>query len=485
MAREFRAVDRDTPMLLPEDLRAWLPGDHLALLVIDVLGGCDWTVLERSYRRGGAGRQAYDPVMLATLLVYAYCEGVRSSRAIERGCVTNVAFRVIAAQQRPDHTTIAKFRQAHGEAFAQLFTQVLGVCAAHGMGRVGVVAIDGTKVAANAAPERSRSAATLRRMVDQIAREADAADAAEDAELGERTGDELPAGLAPGADRRARVKEALRQAEAEQAERVAHDVALAQARVGKARAAETRSRERRSRRRPSQDPDPSTTSGPGESGDGLGPVTVAERREVQRRERAEERLAAAERGEGPFARRNTVRRNTTDPDSRIMKAGRGDGFVQAYNAQVVVSDDHLILDVEIAPSGSDRDQFIPMMRKAQAVVAEVFPDQHIDTVLADAGYSSRTALSAEGPDRLIATGRDPARPGRDPGMATMAARLAKDSPDRATYQRRGATVEPVIGNLKTRIGLRQFSRRGLQAVREELKLAATAYNLHRLANSWA
>src|SRR3954451_67985 len=169
MAREFRAVDRDTPMLLPEDLRAWLPGDHLALLVIDVLAGCDLGVLERSYRRGGAGRRAYDPVMLATLLVYAYCEGVRSSRAIERGCVTNVAFRVITAQQRPDHTTIAKFRQVHGKAFAQLFTQVLGVCAAHGMGRVGVVAIDGTKIAANAAPERSRSAATLRKMVDQIA----------------------------------------------------------------------------------------------------------------------------------------------------------------------------------------------------------------------------------------------------------------------------------------------------------------------------
>jgi hypothetical protein len=421
--------------------------------------------------------------------VYAYCEGVRSSRAIERGCVTNVAFRVITAQQRPDHTTIAKFRQAHGDAFAQLFTQVLKVCAGHGMGRVGTVAIDGTKIAANAAPERSRSAATLRKMVDQIAREADEADAAEDAELGDRTGDELPEGLAPGADRRARVKEALRQAEAEEAERVAHDVTLAEARIAKARAAETRARDRPSRRRPGQDPSPTSGSGSGsgsgESGEDPVPVTVAERQAVQRCERAEGRLAAAERGEGPFARRNTVRRNTTDPDSRIMKAGRGDGFVQAYNAQVVVSDDHLILDVEIAPSGSDRDQFVPMMRRAEAVVGEVFPDQHIDTVLADAGYCSRAALTATGPDRLIATGRDPGRPGRDPDVAAMAARLTQDSPGRTTYKRRGATVEPVIGNLKTRIGLRQFSRRGLQAVREELKLAATAYNLHRLATSWA
>ena len=458
-------------MLLPPDLRDWLPDDHLAWLVIEVVGACDLSGMEASFRLGGAGRQAYDPQMMTALLVYGYCQGVRSSRAIERACVTDVAFRVVAAQQRPDHSTLSRFRQDQASGLADLFGQVLMVCARQGMGRVGVVAIDGARIAANASPQRSYLPKTLRRLAAEIVAEAGEVDAAEDAEFGaDVNGDELPAGLAPGAGRQARIREALRQAEAEEQSRRESDVEAAEVRLERARAAQQRARARAADRVP---PGGDRVLTPADE-------LAAVRRVDARAARAADAARKAGAGQGRRASLPGPRRNVTDPDSRLMSS-RGKGYLQGFNAQLVVSDDHLIIATEVTNQPSDRGQFVPMMRQALDSAATYLDGASVDLVLADAGYCSNEALTAAGPDRLIATGRDPAKRGRSRPIAAMAERLTDPHPDRKRYRRRAATVEPVIGMVKDRVGLRRFSRRGMQAARDELKLAATAYNILRLA----
>jgi transposase len=517
MARDFRPVDRDTPMLLPPDLREWLPESHLVWLVIDVVRSCDLSGIEAAFQRGGVGRQAYDPEMLTTLLVYGYCQGVRSSRAIERACVTDVAFRVVVAQQRPDHSTIARFRKVHAEALAGLLGQVLMVCARQGMGRVGVVAVDGSPIAGDASPRRSYRGPRLRRLAAEIVAEAGEVDAAEDAEFGEARGDEIADGLASGAGRPARIREALRQLEEEEQRRAAADRRAAEAVLDRARRGEASARRRAAEHLPR----------PGEPASRMGRprVPIDDQVEVRqargRVEAAEAVLAQTDRGDqkptepteqteqteqgeqpqqgeqgdqgdqteqgsaGPGGtaagqkRRSEPRRNTTDPDSRLL-ATRGKGFLQGFNAQLVVTDDHLILATGITQSG-DRDQFVPMMERAVRNADIFLGGAEIGLMLADAGYCSQHALTAPGPDRLIATGRDPGKPGKSEPIAQMAARLAEGSPDRDRYKRRAATVEPVIGQLKDRIGLRRFSRRGLAAARHELAFAAAAFNICRLA----
>src|SRR4051794_41660142 len=156
VAHSYRPVGRDQAFLLPPDMREWLPDNHLAWLVLDIVAGLDCSALHARHANSGPGRPAYDPEMLLALLIYAYCQGVRSSRQIQQRCVTDVAFRVLCAQDVPDHTTIARFRAEHQEVFAGLFAQVLQVAAAAGLARFGTVAIDGTKIAANASMDANR-----------------------------------------------------------------------------------------------------------------------------------------------------------------------------------------------------------------------------------------------------------------------------------------------------------------------------------------
>ena len=171
MAKSYRPVLRDQPMLMPVDMRDWLPPDHLVWFVVETVDALDCTLLEQTRRRGGAGAPGYDPRMLFALLVYAYSQGVRSSREIERRCVTDVAFRVLCAQGGPDHTTIARFRTVSGRAFVDLFTQVLMVAARAGLGRFGTVAIDGTKIPANASIDANRGEEWYRHYVGEVVAE--------------------------------------------------------------------------------------------------------------------------------------------------------------------------------------------------------------------------------------------------------------------------------------------------------------------------
>jgi transposase len=462
-------------MLLPPDLRDWLPEDHLARLVLEVVEQLDLTAIEASFVRGGVGREAFDPGLLTALLIYGYCQGVRSSRQIERACVTDVAFRVIAAQQQPDHTTVARFRQRHAAALADLFGQVLAMCGRVGLGRVGIVAIDGTKIAGQASPRKNYTENTLRRLAADIIDDAAAIDAAEDAEFGsERSGDELPQDLRPGQDRAARIRHALAEVEAEKAAAAAEDTAVAERKLGRARGAAARERDVQLRRREGRRPR-------------VDRMRLDEQVKVRRADArvaaTEQELAQAKDGQGPRARTARPVRNISDPDSHVMFV-RGKGYLQGYNGQLAVSDDHLIVATGISTNTNDMLLFPGMLDQTVANVTAHLDGAEIGVVLADAGYCTHEALTCPGPDRLIATGRQPDQPaqtGKDPAIAGMARRLAESSPDRATYKRRQATVEPVIGQLKDRLGLRRFARRGKQAAAHELALAAVAYNIRRLA----
>jgi transposase len=219
MAYNFLRGDRDQPYLLPPDLRDWLPADHLAWFVLDVVDQLDLSPFLRGYRADGHGHPAYDPKTLLGVLLYAYAIGVRSSRQIQRRCAEDLAFRVLAGNQLPDHVTIARFRVRHQQALAGFLVESLKLCAAAGLVRLGIIALDGTKVAANAADRANRILAELEAEVTAILWEAAKVDQAEDRQHGAVHGDELPAELASPTGRLARLQQAKAHLEAEAAER--------------------------------------------------------------------------------------------------------------------------------------------------------------------------------------------------------------------------------------------------------------------------
>jgi len=219
MAYNFLRGDRDQPFLLPPDLRDWLPQGHLAWFILDVVDQLDLQSFYRQHRDDGHGHPAYDPKTLLGVLLYGYCLGVRSSRQLERRCQEDITFRVLAANQTPDHVTIARFRVRHEQALAGFLVESLKLCAAAGMIKVGVVALDGTKLAGNAADKANCTLDRLEREVAEILKQAAKADQREDRLFGDARGDELPAALASKADRLARLRQAKAQLEAEAAER--------------------------------------------------------------------------------------------------------------------------------------------------------------------------------------------------------------------------------------------------------------------------
>lgn len=506
MARSYRPVDRFQQFLLPPDMAQWLPSEHLVWFLIDVVDELDMGRFEALSRRGGVGRQGYDPRMLLGLLIYAYATGQRSSRLIEGLCGTDVAFRVLCAQDAPDHSTIARFRQRHQDAVADLFVQVLALAGQAGLGRVGVVAVDGTKIAANASPGANRKRSWLRRQVDQMMAEAEQTDAAEDEVFGDDRGDEFGPGWADRATRRVRIKAALARAEAageaagrpDQA-KVDYWAQRAQSAQRKAERARQAAQERFDVYRAKQaKAEREGTGGPTgtypSSADEYQAVKDAQAR-VTANQRRRDKAAAAAAGRG--AGRKEPRANTTDPDSGPMPTTKG--WIQGYNAQLVVSDDQIIMAAQATQQPGDVEQFVPMMAAAtrgaqilnQGRAQAQDPDQQIGTMVLDAGYLSEDNLHADGPDRLIATGKrhNLEKSAREPQTQT---KPPPDSPVRAMsqrlrtpagiglYRRRGVTVEPVNGHLKDRIGLRQFSRRGIKAVQAELELAAATANLLKI-----
>jgi transposase len=522
VAKSYRPVLRDQAMLLPVDMREWLPLDHLVWFVLETVDALDTSVLERTRRRGGAGAAGYDPRMLFGLLVYAYCQGVRSSRQIERMCVTDVAFRVLCAQDGPDHATIARFRAGAQEAFSDLFSQVLMIAARAGLGRFGTVAIDGTKIRANASIDANRGRDWFDQHAAGIVADADRADQAEDAAASENPDDDepdrVPSDLRDRTRRRERIQQAARELADEHQRRACADAEREAAVVarrlrseqglpvvgripdGPHRLAEAQAHLAREICLHQAKLDRyAALIAAGKKPIGRPPMpmedstTITRTQQVVRNAEAAAEKAATAAQSAPANELSKVVANTTDPQSRIMPTRRG--FLQGYNAQVAVTGDQLIVAVQVGQSPNDQGCFTPMMNAAQEAAARLHAatgnaDHVIGTVLADAGYNSDANLKADGPDRLIALGkgRDQARaaaeepahgsPPLDATPREANAHRLRTPEGRALYKRRGATVEPGIGNLKKIIN--RFSRRGLDNANSELHLAPTAFNLMKV-----
>lgn len=526
MAVNVRGGDVDQLLLMPPSVRDWLPERHLAFFVLDVVAELDLRAFLAAHRADGRGGAVYDPSLMLAVLLYAYCTGERSSRRIEQRLVEDVAYRVLAANQRPDHATLARFRRRHQEAIAGLFGQVLALCVKAGLVKAGVVAIDGTKIAADASFFANR---TREELAKKILEEAEQVDAAEDELLGDRNGSELPEPWAGGSDRRGRIRAALDELERQST------------------------------------------------------------RDYQSRmaERAQKEAALGRKLTGPPPKAESARRagarkaNTTDPHSRIIATGSR-GVLQGYNAQAAATADQIVVAADVTATTNDQPHFVPMATAAAQNLTDAGHENGVGVFVADAGYWTATNATTDvGAPVLIATRKTPWRKAEEPDAGKLAvlaqvnrgelsqrkagevlgvshtwvrdmtkryfgtqgqrvtrnaepepdewlpviekvdrgelskraaadqltvsdsrintmlahvrgeavdptvARSAMDArleePDNAaTYRKRQHTIEPVFGNIKANLGYRRFTRRGLAAVNSEWQLMCSAHNLLKL-----
>ncbi len=463
--------------------------------------------------------------MLLTVLVYAMACGVRSSRQIERSCSTDVAFRIICASDVPDHTVLARFRQRHEAALADLLTETLRLAARLGMVRLGIVAFDGTKIAADASRQANRSEAGLRRIAQQHLAEAAATDRAEDEQFGNTArDDELPPKLRDRSGRGRRIRQALDEIERGTAQAQAREKAAEQAaadyqqqaadpgpaRGGRApagvdRVAVARARWERAQARAQQRIDDwhhraARLRAQGRQPKGREPIPADQHCRVTVFRAAYEQAAAAAEHAArqttttPPPGPATIRANLTDPDSRLMKTRNG--WLQGYNCQTALSADQFILDARATQDANDLNQFEPTATAVTDLARHLSQhtgrtDLHPGTLIGDAGYDSDHNLTCNGPDRLIANAKSrdlhhqdtPARNSPPPEHATaretMNHRLHTEE-GHTLYKRRSPTVEAANSWLKDRRGLRRFNRRGLTAAHSELRFAAAVTNLLRI-----
>jgi transposase len=542
VSRKYLPVNRDQPMMLPEDMRLWVGSDHFVWVLIDVIDGLDIAAL-RALGKPGKGRPGYDPRMLAVLLICAYCQGLRSSRKIEERCRTDAAFRVATGNLIPDHSTICRFRAAtarEGGPLEDLFTHVLFVLAAAGLGRLEVISVDGSKIWADASKEANRTEAGLRKLARKILEEAARADgkdcACDGHGHGEAAGCGAPeacaccdGGMLPGlgldgpavprngwggAPRAARIAAGLAELEAariaaEEERRAAAQAYLDAARAGHAppgrvpaniavEAAQLRleqaidARQAQIAAREQAAAAGRAPRGRRPSGDGKAIGKAREQLTAALKARSQ---AAAQQEKDAQARKKDPKpvRNITDPDSRIMHCTLR-GLVQAYNCQVPRTGDGVFLLPRATTDPNDAAQVAPALEdiaRSQEIIAAGHAAaghpgffSRIGAILFDPGYFSQDNCQAPGPDRLIGTGGSwkDTTPQHGPGCDhddprdQMAHNLATRQ-GRDLYRRRAPVSEGGFAELKDIIGLRRFSMRGLDKVQGELLLAATAANL--------
>jgi transposase len=459
MGLRFVGGDREQSFLMPPDVREWLPENHLAWFVLAAVEEMDLEGFYAAYRSDGRSRPAYEPAMMVGLLLYAYARGIRSSRVIERACVEDVAFRVVAAQQRPDHATIARFIERHEAALGGLFGEVLLLCARSGLANVGVIAIDGTKLQANASRDANVDYEQLAR---EIIEQAKATDAAEDELYGDARGDELPEELATGQGRRAWLREAKRRLERQRDEQPQPVPRSRPKRVKEAK------------RRLEEELFTETRAN-----------AAYEQYRARDRMRNGRRLGAHSPPK-PYTPPATPegRINTTDPDSHVVKGLRG--FIQGYNAQAVTNEHQIVLAAEVMTAGGDFGHLEPMLDATRRELDAVGVDDAPEVVLADAGYWHQQQMEraiARGSQVLIppdTSKRKTPRPGWTGGYYAFMRRVLAGERGGELYRRRQPMIEPVFGQTKHNRGMARFHRRGRAAVRAEWRLITATHNLLKL-----
>jgi transposase len=444
MSKGFRAWKIDDVQLLPASVQDYVPGDHLSRLIVSLVReSLDLSAIVGSYS-SGLGQPPYDPRLMTALLLHGYASGLYSSRRIARGCVERADFMMIVAGDPPDFRTISEFRRRHLKGLAGLFVQVLRLAGKAGLVKLGHVALDGTKVRANASKHKAMSyermkkrEAELKAEVERWLAAAEAADREEDKLHGERRGDEMPDWVADKAKRLEKIRQAKAELEAEA--KVAAEAEM------KARASAEEKRRAQGRKKPGRPAAPPKTAPDGKA-----------------------------------------QRNFSDPESRILKTR--DGYIQGYNAQAAVDGGHQIIVAQtLTNSASDQAQLAPLLDGIRANLG-----RNPDEVSADAGYCSQANLRTLQRRRIrayVATGRQKhgtssatAKKASPPGslLARMSAKL-KRAGYRSRYRLRKQIVEPVFGQIKQARGFRQFLLRGIDKVSPEWALICTAHNLVKLA----
>lgn len=437
MSKKFRNWAPDQTWLLPPSPRDWLNDNHLVYFLLDVVGEMDLAPFFERYKNSITGQPPFHPRMMVTLLLYAYCKGVFSSRKIQSRCGEDIAFRVIVGEDIPDFRTISDFRKDNLEHMQSLFVQTLQVCAEAGLVKLGRVALDGAKVKANASRHKAMSydrmkqdEERLQQEIAELMAQADAADAADDEQFGDRHGDELPDELSRRESRLVKIREAREALEEAARQKAADHVAKMEA-------------EGRNHR---TDPNAAV---PGDKD----------------------------------------QRNFTDPDSKIMKTSNK-GFDQCGNAQIVTTEDQIILAADVTNQANDVRQVEPMVEQLQSNVAAADLDGEVREFIADAGYYSKSntdAVTDAGMNPFIATQRlkhseeipDCAK-GRTPGNLTPKQRMARKlrtKKGRETYRKRKWMVEPVFGQIKACRGFRQFLLRSLKKMQGEWTMVCLTHNL--------
>jgi transposase len=488
---------------MPPSLRDWLPEDHLAWCVIEAVREMDLSAFYAAYRADGHGRPAYDPAMMVALVLFAFASKQRSSRAIERHCRQDVAYRVICANEVPDHATIARFIERHEQALADLFGQVLSLCARAGLAKVGVIAIDGTRLAANASPEAN---ADFKRIATEIIAEARATDEAEDELYGDARGDELPEHLRTAEGRRKALAEAKRQLElereAEQAaapsEESVNKMEAAVRAVGhQGRAGWLREGRRELEQQRAAETEPIPRSRVERLA--MGERRLAEELANDRRWNAayEDYRAHARdtRGRGlgmspkPFElpAEPEGKVNLTDPDSKQIKTNNGHGWVQGYNAQAVANECQIVLAAEVTNNTTDFGQLAPMVEATINELDKAGVSERPHVAAADAGFWNEQHIDRVVADQHVqvlippdAGNRKTPRPGWSGGRFDWMRTVLATDHGRELYRQRKKTIEPIFGHTKHNRGIRRFHRRGRSAVRTEWRLLMATHNLTKL-----
>jgi len=447
MAKKYRFYDQKQTLLLPLNIQDWIPEDHLAIFISDMVDEMDLTSIYTYYEGEERGAPPYDPQMMTKLLIYSYCVGVTASRKIEIKLQEDIAFRYLAAGNFPDFRTISDFRKIHIDTLEDLFVQVLQLCNAAGLVKLGTVALDGMKVEANASLQNSKHYETLckeeerlRQKVRELLQKTEQIDQEEDRLYGEdKRGDELPPGLRKRKERLQRIREAKEQLERRQQQR--HE---------------------------------------------------NYQNNLRERDEKEKRTGKRLRGRKPHPVSNEpggkLKANTTDPDSRVMKTRKG--FVQAYNGQAVVdTDDQIIVACDLVQDENDKHQQLPMLEKLKTYLGRM-PRK----LTMDAGYWDEQRLKQldEAIDLYVATDKDwkerkkmrekPAPRGRIPHDLSYKERMERKlltKKGKEVYKKRGCSVEPVFGQIQNR-GLKRLLLRGLRKGKGEWFLMCLSHNVLKL-----